>query len=176
MGIEMTINGALARASRFERAHLGGAVDTWLIQAFNPVTVVDESRQAMLMRTQFALTTVRLDDLPNGGYPRREAATHMMALGVLAREFDLRNLADGAMPVIGPGRLLACEFEAGDDAGARAVGRAIAAGFTTGEVPLQGRYVGLMFIRCVRIVALTVRQSHAAVTSEHPPVEMTSAD
>lgn len=159
MGVEMTIDGPLARASRFEKAHLGGAVDTWLIQAFNPVTVVDESRQVMLMRSQFALTTIRLDDLPGGGYPRREAATHMMALGVLAREFDLHNLADGAMPVIGAGQLLACEFGADSDAGARAVGRAIAAGFTAGEVPLQGRHIGLMFIRCVRMVALAVRQN-----------------
>jgi hypothetical protein len=158
MGIEMTIDGPLARASRFEPAHLGGAIDAWLIQAFNPVTVVDESRQTMLMRSQFLLTTARLDDLPGGGYPRREAATHMLALGVLAREFDLRHLADGVTPVIGAGRLLACEFAAGSDAGARAVGRAIAAGFTAGEVPMQGRHIGLMFIRCVRMVALTVRQ------------------
>jgi hypothetical protein len=165
MGIEMTINGALARASRFERAHLGGAVDTWLIKAFNPVTVVDESRQTMLMRSQFALTAVRLDDLPGGGYPRREAATHMLALGVLAREFDLRNLADGVMPVIGAGRLLACEFAANGGTDARAVSRAIAAGFAVGEVPLQGHRIGLTFIRCTRMVALAIRQNTASLVA-----------
>jgi hypothetical protein len=156
MGVAMEIDGPLARASRFERQHLGGALDTWLIRAFPPVIVIGRNNQ-QIMRSQFLLTLARLDDLPDGGYPRKASSTHVVALGVLAQDFYVGWLDDGVRPTIGAEtRLLYAEFAAENDIIARAVCRATAAGFARGELPMQGRHVGLTFVRGVRMVALAL--------------------
>jgi hypothetical protein len=156
----MVVDGALARASRFGSKHLAGGLDTWLIEARLPVAVMAPRRgyeSCVQMRSQFALSLVRIDDLPDEACVR--SATHSLAMGVLAREFKTAWLDDWVVPTVdASSRLLYAEFEALGDHTARAVSRAVAAGFAHGEMPLQGRHAGMAFYRAVRMVALALGQ------------------
>jgi hypothetical protein len=163
----MTIPGALAEAERFGAEHLAGGVDTWLITAHLPVTV--SAMRAMQMRTQFVLTLVRLDDLPDGGYPRQMDSTHEIAMAPIVREFKSSWLDDGVRPAVqGDSVMLHAPFGASGDRTARDVSRAIAGGFASGEMPLQGRHLGWAFYRGVRMVALALGQGAETEHVIHP--------
>lgn len=174
MGTSMTVDGPLARAARIEPQHLGGAIDGWLIDATHPVLINAGGQGGQIMRSQFMLTAARMDDLPGGGYPRQRDATHVLAFGMLAREFKAAWLDDGVKPAIG-GMLLSAQFETASDLFAAAVCRTVAVGLARGEVPMQGRHVALTFLRCVRMVALNMSM-FGVVHDTHPPIEMIPSD
>jgi hypothetical protein len=155
MAISMVVDGPLGRASRFDAQHLvGEGVDAWLIDLHSPVVVMLHGEN-VTMRSQFLLSVVRADRTPN---------THAVALAPTAERFNPEWLGRGKQPTVICGRdlygqhVLCAEFAALGDHTARAVGRAVAVGFAQGELPMQGRHVGLAFVRSVRMVALALSQ------------------
>lgn len=169
MGVETTVHGPIAAVHRLGAEHIGGAADAWLIDAHNPVGVTGRDG-GLSMGSQFLLTLARLDVLVGGGYPRTMAATHVVVMAPLAREFKVGWLDDGARPAVAvtDGHLLRAEFGAAGDVTARRVCAAVAAGFAYGEMPLQGPRVAVHFIRCTRMVALTLGIAADVPLVRHP--------